>query len=137
MTRSRAAKAKTKRTAHENRRTKVADALEHGWAFIDKKRDSFQLYQESETLERAVVKFRGKDVTRLQIFLKMVPGPLLREHLDTFPPETWCLQAGKFFTPSLQNLYLYLAIYCRIQGLYDVSVECKHKIPSMKLENTF
>mmetsp|Transcript_1281 Transcript_1281/g.2526 ORF Transcript_1281/g.2526 Transcript_1281/m.2526 type:complete len:106 (-) Transcript_1281:267-584(-) len=36
--------------------------------------------------------------------------------LQSYEPETWNLRAGKFFEPSLRDVYTSLALYVHVQG---------------------
>ena len=55
----------------------------------------------------------------------MMSISFLNAILATIDSATWMLQQGKFFQPTFCMLYKYLAIYTRIQGLYNVPVECR------------
>ena len=118
-----------KKSEHHDRRVQrratIAKAERKGWSFISKKQKSYRLARDPLDHDAATLSFRGANVSRRDIFLKIMTPAFLKTILVSIPPETWMLQGGKFFVPTLCLVYMYLAIYVRIQGKFNVPVQCR------------
>ena len=125
MVRTQNKKKSDHRQLRVQRRETIATAKRNGWTFISKKKHSYNLPHETRDHIPATLSFRGTGISRSDIFFKMMSISFLNAILATIDSATWMLQQGKFFQPTFCMLYKYLAIYIRIQGLYNVPVECR------------
>ena len=92
------------------RRYCIAKAERKGWRFINTKKKTYTLVQDTWEHVPATLVFRAANLSRFQIFFKIVSFSFLKTILASIDPETWMLQHEKFFQPTLFMLYKYLAV---------------------------
>lgn len=114
------------RAKRQQARSDISYMQSEGWRFVDKAKDCFELRNVVPQERFMVLNIRNG--TRWDILKRIITRELLESILNTHAPETWCLQQGRYFTPTFQHIYKMLAIAVRIQGI--------HNTPSLHKHNT-
>ena len=95
-----------------------------GRRFIEKAKETFSLRPLVPECEFIVLNIRTG--SRWDIFNKIIATALLLAILHSHPLETWNYQFGRYFIPTLKNIYQVLAISDRFQGLQNAPSLHKH-----------
>ena len=91
---------------------------------MSKEERSYILPQETWEHVPAILSFSGSNISRFFIFLNIMSFAFVEAILASVDPGARMLQQGRFFQPTFTTIYKYIAIYIRIQGMYNVPVQC-------------
>ena len=98
--------------------------MNEGWRRVRKQEETYFIPPALIEQPFAVLTIRSETTTRFQIWTKFITESLLQGILHTLAPETWQLEEGRFFRPTMKMFYMTMAIYIRVQGNYKVPHVC-------------
>ena len=84
-------------------------------SIADTKQDSNEISNLDDT------KRDSNEISNLE---QIYHGVALQGILHILVPETWKLEEGRFFRPTMKMIYMTMAIYVRVQGIYKVPQVC-------------
>ena len=102
------------------RNAKYEAAMNEGWRRVRKQEETYIIPPALIEQLFAVLTIRSETTTRFQIWTKFITESLLQGILHTLAPKTWQLEEGRFFRPTMKMIYMTMAIYVRVQGIYKV-----------------
>ena len=93
---------------------------QQGWVDVDKQKMCFNLteYDKLTTSFASTTKrYSLTTLCRLDIFLEFISPSFIRTILEGYSAETWRHCTGRHVPVGLKQIYYYIALYVRIQGL--------------------
>lgn len=109
------------------RQLRAEEAQTEGWKFLDKTKETCSMTPTLFVQDQAILKNRGQQLSRIEIWNRIITFELIQEKIDSTPKETWCLGRSKFFSPTKKMILEAFAVYLRIQGLYEVPHLCRRR----------
>jgi hypothetical protein len=117
----------------QTRRVDKQEMKDQGWTDVDPKNIGFDLDEyDRVSTSSAFVKTRYtlETLTRIGFFLAFFSAAFIQNVLDGFSDDMWHYAPRRHVPMDVKHVYLYMAVYIRIQGLQDRPTR-SHPIPRL------
>jgi len=118
-------------TKRKARALATVDLKREGWEDVNKKQMCFRLV-EYDRISTSSAFFKKRytipTLTRLSIFIEFFSPNFIQVVLGSFPQDHWAYAPHRHVAMDVKHVYLYMAVYIRIQGLQDTSTR-SHSVP--------
>ena len=106
------------------RNVKHEAAMNEGWKRVRKQEETYFIPPVLIEQPFEVLTIRSEATTRFHTWTKFIPESPIQGILHNLALETWQLDEGHFFRSTMKMIYMTMAIYVRVQGIYKVPHVC-------------